>query len=257
MHSYMSKFNIMKRDARSWMDLYVYGIIVSVLFLFVLGAAAGACIWLGRNRYSPLIEEWYVALAGPIFFGVALFVVLKFCDWIELRQNIKTQISGRMTKEKERRLWMGLGIIVLFGVSLATGTYIYFHTRIPIERMMDESWWENASQDEIRKLSHRALRTRLDSNHHDAFLALADIGNAKSVPLLIRALKWQDPPDEEGSMVCTTAHCVSALKSLTGHDVAYTFQEWNKWWKETGSKLPPEAFYPRQEKEFPYLGSQQ
>jgi len=134
-------------------------------------------------------------------------------------------------------------VVALLGVILASGTYFYFHAWMPIQRMKDTSWWDNASQDEMRDLCHRSIRTRLGI-HHDAFLFLESKGNAESVPLLIRALKWY-PPDEDGSASCITCHCLAALESLTGHDAGDTFLEWDRWWKETGSKLPAEHFHPR------------
>lgn len=139
--------------------------------------------------------------------------------------------------------------IVLLGVFLAFGIYIYASVWVPMQQMQDEDWWDNASEDEIRDLCHKAISTRFGF-HHDAFLALSEIGNAESVPLLIRALKWQDFPGENGVMICTTDHCLMALNNLTGHDAGSSYQEWNIWWKETGSKLPKEEFYPRNEKEF-------
>jgi hypothetical protein len=70
------------------------------------------------------------------------------------------------------------------------------------------------------------------------------MGNAKSVPLLIQALKWQKPVEGE-IYICTTAHCVDALRSLTGEDFDFSPSAWAEWWEETGSKLPDDHFHPR------------
>jgi hypothetical protein len=64
---------------------------------------------------------------------------------------------------------------------------------------------------------------------HDGSGELASIGDINSVPALLVVLK-KHPPMSNGSMVCTTAHAVSALKKLTGADVGYKYEDWNAWW---------------------------
>ena len=136
--------------------------------------------------------------------------------------------------------------IVIFGV-LSGVLYVYLMWWIPNQKMRDADWCVSASRDEIRRVCHRVIRTPW-GNHHDAFILLQEVGDADSIPLLIRALQWQKPAGEKGFMVCTTVHCLDALRSLTGHDAGRTFLAWDQWWKETGSKLPANEFYPRQEK---------
>lgn len=130
----------------------------------------------------------------------------------------------------------------------ATVAFLHGAWWVPNQKMGEVDWWENASEDEIRRVSHQVLRFPL-GNHHDAFIALDKIGNAQSVSLLIRALKWQDQPGEDGFVVCTTDHCLSALRSLTGVEHGASFKAWNEWWEKTGSKMPSEAFYPRMKKQ--------
>ncbi|MCI5208383.1 MAG: hypothetical protein D3910_06225 [Candidatus Electrothrix sp. ATG2] len=139
--------------------------------------------------------------------------------------------------------------LVVLGISIAAAAYVYVQVLIPAQTMQDASWWENASQDEIRQLCHRAISTRFGA-HHNAFLSLAQMGNAESVPLLIRALKWHETPDEDVLVICTTGHCLKALRSLTGHNAGTKYLDWKRWWTETGSKLPAEAFYPRKKQQF-------
>jgi len=144
-----------------------------------------------------------------------------------------------------RKVFVIISIIV-FG--FAAVVFLYIAWWVPNQKMRELNWWEHASKDEIRRVSHQVLCFPI-GNHHDAFIALEKIGNAESVPLLIRAFKWQDQPGEDGFMVCTTDHCLSALRSLTGLDQGISFDAWNEWWKKTGSKNPPEVFYPRQTKQ--------
>jgi hypothetical protein len=148
----------------------------------------------------------------------------------------------KMTKKQKH--------IVLISIMIccfAAAAFLFVMWWIPNQKMAELNWWENASKDELRKVSHQVLRYPI-GNHHDAFIVLEKIGNAESVPLLIRALKWQDPPGEDGFTVCTLDHCLSALRSLTGVDQGTSFKAWSEWWKNTGSKKPLEAFYPRIEK---------
>ena len=135
-------------------------------------------------------------------------------------------------------------LVSIFAFCVSGSVFFYITGWIPHQKMRELIGWENASEDEIRTVSHQILRYPV-GNHHDAFLALEKVGNAKSVPLLIRALKWHEPSAEDDFIVCTTDHCISALQSLTGVDCGTSYAAWNKWWNDTGSTLPAEAFYPR------------
>ena len=114
---------------------------------------------------------------------------------------------------------------------------------IPNKRLADPDWWRTTSPEEMRSTAHWVLRFPV-GNHHDAFLVLYQTGNAESVPLLIRALRWHNVSGED-FIPCTTEHCLDALRNLTGHDAGATTLEWRAWWKETGSKQDPKTFYPR------------
>ena len=95
---------------------------------------------------------------------------------------------------------------------------------------------------------HQAISSP-EGNNHDAFIYLAKLGNKDSVPLLIRALRWQPKPlkgrDGQEVFDCSIVHCVDALRSLTGKDFANSADAWQTWWDDTGVKLPPENFKPR------------
>ncbi len=136
-------------------------------------------------------------------------------------------------------------VAVLLAIVLLAGMWFYVVIWEPNRRLyQDEEWWTNASTNEIRSLCHHIISHRPGSPH-DAFLHLRHIGNAESVPLLVQALKWQKP-DENELHVCTVAHCVDALRSLTGEDFGFSSRAWELWWDETGSKLPSDHFYPRE-----------
>jgi len=115
--------------------------------------------------------------------------------------------SGSKSPTVHGKVFVILSIIV-FG--FAAVVFLYSKWWVPNQKMRELNWWEHASKDEIRRVSHQVLRFPI-GNHHDAFIALEKIGNAESVPLLIRALKWQDQPGEDGFMVCTTQIIALAL----------------------------------------------
>jgi hypothetical protein len=136
-------------------------------------------------------------------------------------------------------------LAALLAVLAFAGTWFYVVIWEPHRRFYrNEAWWQSASTNEIRSLCHHIISHR-PGCPHDAFLHLRRIGNGKSVPLLIRALKWQRPVEGE-IYICTTAHCVDALRSLTGEDFGFSPSAWEEWWEQTGSKLPDDHFHQRE-----------
>ena len=136
---------------------------------------------------------------------------------------------------------IGVACLMLLAIS---GLYFYMAIWQPHRQFYrDEAWWKTATTNDQRLLCHRIISHRIGAPH-DAFLHLRHIGNKDSIPLLIRALKWQKSP--EGDMiVCTTGHCVDALRSLTGEDYGTDYRKWHEWWKTTGKALPPIHFHER------------
>jgi hypothetical protein len=124
------------------------------------------------------------------------------------------------------------------------GAYFYVAIWRPFQQMYrNRTWWDTATTDEQRLLCQRVISHRIGAPH-DAFLHLREIGNRDSVPLLIRALRWQRPP-KDGAMVCTTAHCIDALRSLTGEDFGADYLKWEQWWSKTGKGLSVTNFHER------------
>lgn len=66
---------------------------------------------------------------------------------------------------------------------------------------------------------------------HDGSSELMGVGDIDSVPALLVVLK-EHPPSKDGTMVCTTAHALEALKELTGADPGITYEAWSDWWNE-------------------------
>ncbi|MBS0210081.1 MAG: hypothetical protein JSS27_14125 [Planctomycetes bacterium] len=138
-------------------------------------------------------------------------------------------------------------VLAILSVGAALlGTAFYCFVILPNERFRDHDWMSNASEDELRQNCHCALLVPV-GNTHDASIALIRIGNADSVPLLIRALWYIEPRGTDKSMwECTRSHCVDALRSLTD-EKHVTYAEWSQWWEAEGRHRDRETFFPHQD----------
>lgn len=128
-------------------------------------------------------------------------------------------------------------ITVFFGVAWG-----YFEIWLPNRELMNcefVSQYDPVEKQRLREACHKIISYPF-GNHHDAFLVLEKNGNHESIPLLIRALSWQQIPESGDAVVCTTAHCVDSLRKLTGKDFGFSYEDWSKWWWEEGSKLSVE-----------------
>ena len=140
------------------------------------------------------------------------------------------------------RWWAKRVAIFFLLVASMFAIWVYFELLRPnwmLARFCGTYRDKNVSREKIREVCHKVLSHRF-GNHHDAFIALETVGNAESIPYLIRALKWQRAPAKGGMVVCTTAHCAQRLWELTGEWHEYDYSKWDTWWKETGSKMSPE-----------------
>ena len=112
----------------------------------------------------------------------------------------------------------------------------------PTAKMRDFRWYFLLADDDERKhVAEQALIIPLDGGH-DAFITLIYCGDADSIPYLLCGLWWQPDTEPGEGMVCTKAHCLDALKRITGHDAGSNYSDWAAWWDSTGSRLPPSAF---------------
>jgi len=146
--------------------------------------------------------------------------------------------------KKRTRIILYIAAVILAFTMFAV-TWFYVVIWEPNRRFYhNEVWCTNASTNDIRNLCHHIISHR-PGCPHDPFIHLCHIGNAESVPLLIQALNWQTPEGKETG-ICTTDHCLDALRSLTGEDFGYLSTDWEQWWKETGSTLPVNYFHPRE-----------
>ena len=72
---------------------------------------------------------------------------------------------------------------------------------------------------------------------HDGPGELSRIGDIESVPALLVVLK-ENPLFPNGTMVCTRAHALSALRQITGAYPGATDDAWLGWWTEYKKNNP-------------------
>ena len=136
-------------------------------------------------------------------------------------------------------LLLFLGVAVIFVVFEWVLPHLILANLNPRSSRVQESY---VLRKVIRSTCHTILRHRM-GNHHDAFVALEEVGNKDSIPYLIRALKWQAEKHQEALAArrlvpCTYAHCVHRLEKLTGMKLGWEYEPWENWWKQTGQYLP-------------------
>ena len=128
-------------------------------------------------------------------------------------------------------------VIALCGILLIVlatiGIYVFGWWQANL-RLRDVKWLDSANPTELRETAHRALRIPLVFDPHDAFIVLMHDGNADSVPHLLWGLRWQrhNPPGN-GMMVCTKAHCLAALRRITGVDAGLNYEDWRDWYNKS------------------------
>jgi hypothetical protein len=64
---------------------------------------------------------------------------------------------------------------------------------------------------------------------HDGSGELAYIGDLDSVPALLVVLR-KNPAMPNGTMICTRAHALMALRKITGENPGSRTEDWEKWW---------------------------
>jgi len=173
--------------------------------------------------------------------------------WSVARWHAKRSGRKRLMSESQGVERSSVPILRAGGWQLATvaSTYfvavlswLYIEVSLPNMQLQTAEWssgnpLSQRAATKARNACHKVLSHRY-GNHHDAFVILGNVGNAESIPYLINALQWQSPPHEDGSVVCTTHHCISRLRELTGEWHGADYIKWKKWWDETGRKMSPE-----------------
>jgi hypothetical protein len=93
----------------------------------------------------------------------------------------------------------------------------------------------DSTDDEIRETTHRLIAWNVS---HDGFMALELIGDATSVPLLIRSLGRAPEEDRKsGHVECTWGHCKDALVAITREDFGFDVEKWKTWHRNQPSEV--------------------
>jgi len=137
---------------------------------------------------------------------------------------------GRARSPKlRRRLWIATKIATVLALTagLLFGAWWWAVLRPyrQLQAMTEMPAALAASPAELRAAAHAALRFP-GPGAHDAYVVLLRCGDASSVPVLIRSLRWQPHTPPNGVMVCTKAHCLEALHRLTGRDLGKNYEDW-------------------------------
>lgn len=72
---------------------------------------------------------------------------------------------------------------------------------------------------------------------HDGPSELIHVGDIDSVPAILVVLK-ESPLSPNGTMVCTRAHALSALRQITGANLGATDEAWFGWWADYKKSNP-------------------
>ncbi len=142
---------------------------------------------------------------------------------------------------KRTRRWFLSVLVVALSACAVLAILLYHQWWVPNQRLKDLQWMDTASKDDLKEVAQRVLTCPVGV-HHDAFLVLFEVGDAESIPYLLAGLRWQPYTGKGGVMPCTKAHCLEALRRITGHDAGLNYSDWATWWASTGSKISPTAF---------------
>jgi len=123
----------------------------------------------------------------------------------------------------------------------ALSLFLYYQWWVPNQRLKDLQWMNAAGNNDLKEAAQRVLTCPV-GGHHDAFLLLSEVGDAESIPYLLWGLRWLPDTPKGGVMPCTKAHCLEALRRITGHNAGLNYSDWAEWWASTGSKIPRTAF---------------
>lgn len=143
----------------------------------------------------------------------------------------QTPESGISPMRMKRRLkWITRLLTALAVLAALGGGFYYFQVHRPIKefRKLGRSG-EPIDAGKIRDAAHKAIRWVPD---HDALVALCDVADESSVPVLIRALRKVPSPDSNGTMICTTDHCFQALRKASGRYFENNIETWENWYRD-------------------------
>ena len=72
---------------------------------------------------------------------------------------------------------------------------------------------------------------------HNEYFFYSKYGGESDLPMLLCSLKSFG--ESKGPFICSRAHCVDALRSITGATPGHNYSDWAKWWKAKYKRDPP------------------
>lgn len=130
---------------------------------------------------------------------------------------------------KPKLKWIVRILAALVLLASMAGAFYYFQIDQPLEEFRALAASRGPiDQSKLREAAHKALRWTPD---HDALVILCDIADETSIPVLIRCLRKVSPPDKDGVMICTTAHCFQALRKASGRNLKFDIDTWEVWFR--------------------------
>lgn len=93
------------------------------------------------------------------------------------------------------------------------------------------------STDDIARRDEVEAKMMRGEYLHDGPSELIEVGDIDSVPAILVVLK-ENPLSRNGTMVCTRAHALSALRQITGVYPGATDEAWLGWWAEYKKNNP-------------------
>jgi len=137
-----------------------------------------------------------------------------------------------------RALKISLTMAVIAAIAGGAWWWAVLRPQRRLQRMLAAPAARAASPAELRDAAHAVLRFP-GPDPHDAFVVLLSDGDASSVPVLIGSLRWQPHTPSNGSMPCTKAHCLDALRKLTARDLGNNYGDWAPLLRELSAPPAP------------------
>lgn len=101
----------------------------------------------------------------------------------------------------------------------------------PLADVVQSPTPKQLSTEDIKRRDEVEAKRMRGEYLHDGPSELRHVGDIDSIPALLVVLK-ENPPYPNGTMVCTRAHALAALRELTGAYPGETNEAWFEWWEE-------------------------
>ncbi len=185
------------------------------------------------NRFPGVTKEKVDLSCSDIPLPTTSGQLLRFV--VEMGGSISTQLAELLTnQDPDVRTWAMLVLAEIGGKEgrEAVSTLLFDHdasvrhaARGTLQRVVGARAWANG----VRTLVRRTAAEHEDRNRRAlAVVALGEIREASSVPILIEALRSDDEKVREAAVV--------GLHNVTRHSLEGSVAAWDSWWKENSGR---------------------